>query len=87
MIKAINGEKIIINKCFAGEKLFFITPDGGIHMCPSSKCIVNEKSRLTIYDDLNDTLVKGKKQIKNCNKFSEDCVNMWQLMSFDEILI
>ena len=26
------------------------------------------------------------RKLKKCNAFSEDCVNMWQLMSFDEII-
>lgn len=86
MIKAIEKENVTIKKCFAGENLFFITPDGGIHMCPSSKCIVNEKNKFNINEDLKDLFIKHKYNINECDKFSEDCVNMWQLMAFDEII-
>ena len=30
--------------------------------------------------------INKKLKIKECHNFSEDCVNMWQLMAFDEIL-
>lgn len=82
----IHKEKVIYN-CFAGDSLFFLTPDGAIHPCPSSKIIPNEKETIKVHENrLKDIFINKKIKIKKCNKFSEDCVNMWQLMSFDEIL-
>lgn len=86
LVKSIEGSIETIKNCFAGEKLFFVTPDGGIHSCPSSNCIVDEKQKLTIKDNLKEIFKEGKYKIASCEKFSEDCVNMWQLMAFDEIL-
>ena len=86
MVKSIENDNIEIKDCFAGKNLFFITPDGRIHMCPSSKCIVNEQNIFNINDNLEDVFLNHKYRISECNAFSEDCVNMWQLMSFDEII-
>lgn len=86
LIKSIEESKKTVKNCFAGEKLFFVTPDGVIHSCPSSNCIVNEKEKITIKDNLEEILKNGRYKVDFCNRFSTDCVNMWQLMAFDEIL-
>lgn len=86
LIKSIKKEKLTIDECFAGDNLFFITPNGNIHPCPSSKCIANQENEIKITDNLKEVLIDKKYRVKCCNNFSEDCVNMWQLMSFDEIL-
>lgn len=76
-----------IKNCFAGDNLFFITPDGSIHACPSSKMIPKETSLIKLSDfNLGEIFIDKKIKIKECYNFSEDCVNMWQLMAFDEIL-
>lgn len=86
VLKSIQEEKKEIMNCFAGENLFFITPDGNIHVCPSSNSIIQEKEKITIRDNLRKIFVENNYKVHKCNKFSEDCVNMWQLMAFDEIL-
>lgn len=87
MLDAVKQKEKCIHNCFAGESLFFVTPDGVIHACPSSKMIPKETTTINVCDGrLEDIFVSKKIRIKECNNFSEDCVNMWQLMSFDEIL-
>lgn len=87
MMEAIKHYHKCINNCFAGDNLFFITPDGSIHACPSSKMIPKETTSIKISDaNLENIFIDKKLKIKACSNFSEDCVNMWQLMSFDEIL-
>lgn len=87
MLEAITHRINCISECFAGDSLFFITPDGSIHACPSSKMIPKEV-KLTKLGDLNleEIFCNKKLRVKECHNFSEDCVNMWQLMAFDEIL-
>ena len=49
--------------------------------------IPKEDNTVKVYQDhLDDVFIQKKLKIQQCNCFSEDCVNMWQLMSFDEIL-
>lgn len=87
MLESMKHYDKCINNCFAGDSLFFITPDGGIHACPSSKLIPKETTSIKISDsNLEDIFLDKKLKIKECYNFSEDCVNMWQLMAFDEIL-
>ena len=87
ILESIKYYNKCINNCFAGDNLFFITPDGSIHACPSSKMIPKETTQIKIYDtNLESIFIDKKLKIKACPNFSEDCVNMWQLMSFDEIL-
>lgn len=87
MLESIKHYNNCINNCFAGDSLFFITPDGSIHACPSSKMIPRETTSIRLSDsNLEDIFINKKLKIKECHNFSEDCVNMWQLMAFDEIL-
>ena len=87
MIESIQCYNKTIKHCFAGDNLFFITPDGTIHGCPSSKIIPKEKQHININNsELRDIFIDKKLKVDDCKCFSEDCVNMWQLMSFDEIL-
>lgn len=87
MLESIKHYNSYINNCFAGESLFFITPDGSIHACPSSKMIPRETTSIRLSNpNLEDIFINKKLKIKECHNFSEDCVNMWQLMAFDEIL-
>ena len=87
MLESIKHYNSYINNCFAGDSLFFITPDGSIHACPSSKMIPRETTSIRLSDsNLEDIFINKKLKIKECHNFSEDCVNMWQLMAFDEIL-
>lgn len=86
ILESIKHYNKCINNCFAGNNLFFITPDGSIHACPSSKMIPRETTSIKISDpNLEDVFLDKKLKIKECYNFSEDCVNMWQLMAFDEI--
>lgn len=87
MLESIEHKDKCIYNCFAGNNLFFITPDGGIHACPSSKIIPKENNSINLSDaNLKNVFLDKKLKVKECNNFSEDCVNMWQLMAFDEIL-
>ena len=87
MMESVKNHDKCINNCFAGDILFFITPDGGIHACPSSKMIPKENTQIKISStDLENVFINKKLGIKECHNFSEDCVNMWQLIAFDEIL-
>lgn len=87
IIQSILRKEKCIKECFAGRDLFFITPDGSIHACPSSKKIPYEKEKIKI-DELNleKVFLEKKLAVSECYDFSEDCVNMWQLMAFNEIL-
>ncbi len=69
------GPLPVMKGCFGGRDLFFIEPNGSIWDCPS------------VYK-IQSTLPDQYLSIKNayCSHFSQDCVNMWQLMEFDSIL-
>lgn len=87
MIESIERKNKCIFNCFAGNNLFFVTPDGTIHACPSSKMIPKETNTIKVFDaNLEEIFIEKKIKIEECHNFSEDCVNMWQLMAFDEIL-
>lgn len=79
-----------VNKCFGGRDLFFIQPDGSIWDCPSiyKKNSISPSEYVSITNSDADfvfsPLRRGK--ITDCSLLSKDCVNMWQLMSFDQIL-
>lgn len=67
-----------ISGCFAGKDLFFLIPNGTFFGCPNEKKIHHSfLNAIENIDQSNDI----------CNFFCEDCVNMWQLMAFDEFLI
>jgi MoaA/NifB/PqqE/SkfB family radical SAM enzyme len=79
-----------VYSCFGGRDLFFIQPDGTVWDCPSCYKIAADAS-------INSASVKSHSAAElfgahrrgrntNCNHFSVDCVNMWQLMAFDGLL-
>jgi MoaA/NifB/PqqE/SkfB family radical SAM enzyme len=79
-----------VERCFGGRELFFVQPDGSVWDCPS-----RYKIAATPRDELVSIVrqsareifsVKRRERDTSCDLFSDDCVNMWQLMAFDEIL-
>ncbi len=80
----------IIHGCFGGRSLFFIEPDGSVWDCPSRCKIASTSSNqyLTIIKHSADEVFSTDRRtrIVDCPYFSEDCVNMWQLMEFNGIL-
>lgn len=84
LFKLVRGENIIINNCFAGSNLFFITPEGYVHACPAGIKIQKEAIPTSI-KDVDVFSNKTLRQIE-CKYCSYDCVNMWQLMEYDDIL-
>jgi MoaA/NifB/PqqE/SkfB family radical SAM enzyme len=70
--------------CSAGDKFFFIQPSGIVLDCPSNtkqKCISIKNN-----DVVNFILKSNINMSKKCKNISIDCLNMWQLMSFNDIL-
>lgn len=80
----------IIKQCFGGRDLFFVEPDGSLWDCPSMYKIAQTppEARLSLVNQDADTLFSlvRRQRITDCTCFSQDCVNMWMLMSFDEIV-
>lgn len=78
-----------VPNCFGGKHLFFIQPDGTVWDCPSSYKIENSRDGplLSIARFAPDAIFRaGSTRCTDCNLFSVDCVNMWQLMAFDRII-
>jgi len=76
--------------CFGGRDLFFIEPNGSIWDCPSvyKIQITLPDQYLSIKNASAEHLFSQERRCRNtdCSHFSQDCVNMWQLMEFDSIL-
>lgn len=85
LLQLIGGESVRITDCFAGDELFFITPEGHIHGCPAGIMIQKESKVISVTDNSEVFVNKSLKQ-RYCEYCSTDCVNMWQLMDFDNIL-
>lgn len=79
-----------IKGCFGGRDLFFIQPDGSVWDCPSiyKKRNTPQSEYLSILNQSADYIFSDSRRLKNtdCSVMSKNCVNMWQLMSFNEIL-
>jgi len=79
-----------VKACFGGRDLYFIQPDGSVWDCPSAEKIANTAHRdlASIVGAESATLFDSARRSRctDCDLFSEDCVNMWQLMAFDGIL-
>jgi sulfatase maturation enzyme AslB (radical SAM superfamily) len=79
-----------VRSCFGGKNLFFIEPDGSIWDCPSVFKIAKtppEQFRSIQDQSVVDLfLTKRLERNTDCSLFSQDCVNMWQLMAFDDII-
>ena len=86
-----SGTLPIIRGCFGGRDLFFIEPDGSVWDCPSMYKIASTQAchRLSIVGRTADQVFSSerRKRDTDCSLCSLDCVNMWQLMAFDEILV
>jgi len=84
------GPSPMVRGCFGGRDLFFIEPDGSVSDCPSMYRIAETQlgERLSIIEHTAHDVFSAAKRRKNtdCLCFSQDCVNMWQLMAFDQIL-
>jgi MoaA/NifB/PqqE/SkfB family radical SAM enzyme len=84
------GQLPIIRGCFGGRDLFFIEPDGSVWDCPSNAKIQHtppDQRRSILHaraEDVFSTIWRCRNT--DCALFSQDCVNMWQLMAFDDIL-
>lgn len=78
----------IIRGCFGGRDLFFIKPDGSIWDCPSMyKMEASPNQCLSIIGHSADQVFSvDRRRNTDCSFFSQDCVNMWQLMAFDNII-
>jgi len=79
-----------VRGCFGGRDLFFIEPDGSVWDCPSIYKIAETQpsQQLSIVGHSASGIFSTVKRGRNtdCSCFSQDCVNMWQLMAFDDIL-
>jgi MoaA/NifB/PqqE/SkfB family radical SAM enzyme len=84
------GPLPVIRGCFGGRDLFFIEPDGSVWDCPSMEKIRHTPSdhALSIKGRSAADLFSQEKRCRStdCALFSQDCVNMWQIMQFDSIL-
>ncbi len=76
--------------CFGGRDLFFIEPDGSVWDCPSRdkiQCAAAENRRSIVANTPEELFGESaRSRNTDCTLFGVDCVNMWQLMAFDEIL-
>jgi len=76
--------------CFGGHQLAFIEPDGSIWPCPSRHKIAatTAAQRRTIRGHHAAELFGMHRRTcpHDCALMSDDCVNMWPLMSFDHFL-
>lgn len=79
-----------IKSCFGGRDLFFIEPDGSVWDCPSmykiGKTPLDQHLSICQYSAKHLFSAERRGRNTDCSCFSQDCVNMWQLMAFDEIL-
>ncbi|BCL79639.1 radical SAM protein [Ktedonobacteria bacterium brp13] len=84
------GPLPVIKSCFGGRDLFFIEPNGSVWDCPSMDKIQQTPSThyRTMKGASAEALFSRERRGRNtdCTLFSQDCVNMWQLMQFDAIL-
>lgn len=84
------GPLPVIRHCFGGRDLFFIEPDGSVWDCPSTAKIQQTPpaQRRSIVHASAGEVFSASWRCRNtdCSLFSQDCVNMWQLMAFDDIL-
>lgn len=80
----------IVTRCFGGRDLFFIEPDGSVWDCPSMLKIgaTPPEEHCSIQRQPAAQLFSPTRRSRNtgCSLFTQDCVNMWQLMAFDSIL-
>jgi MoaA/NifB/PqqE/SkfB family radical SAM enzyme len=80
----------LVSNCFGGRDLFFIEPDGSVWDCPSWLKIQGTTMAdcRSIRDSEAEEVFSAERRGRctDCGLFSVDCVNMWQLMAFDEIL-
>lgn len=87
---SICNNRRTVRSCFGGRDLFFIQPDGTVWDCPSCHKIAADAATNNFSVLTHSALElfgkdrRGRKT--DCAHFSVDCVNMWQLMAFDEIL-
>lgn len=79
-----------VRGCFGGRDLFFIEPDGSVWDCPSMYKIAETRPDrfFSIKGRIAADIFSSARFLRDtdCACFSEDCVNMWQLMAFDEII-
>jgi MoaA/NifB/PqqE/SkfB family radical SAM enzyme len=84
------GPLPMIKSCFGGRDLFFVEPDGSVWDCPSMYKIQSTPSEQyrSIKGASAASLFSRERRCRNsnCSLFSQDCVNMWQLMQFDAFL-
>ncbi|HLZ64168.1 MAG TPA: hypothetical protein VKR06_45140, partial [Ktedonosporobacter sp.] len=84
------GPLPVILQCFGGKDLFFIEPDGSLWDCPSCYKIAETPTtaHLSLQDHTAPFLFSPQRRQRktDCSCFSQECVNMWQLMAFDQIL-
>jgi MoaA/NifB/PqqE/SkfB family radical SAM enzyme len=85
-----SGPLPMIKSCFGGRDLFFIEPDGSVWDCPSQSKIQHtpHDQYRSIKSESAASLFSRERRCRNtdCALFSQDCVNMWQLMQFDALL-
>lgn len=77
MFKGIKRENI--KQCFINNNFIFIMPNGMYCQCPCF-CEKREIRSLKETDNVNFN------QLSQCNCFSEECSNIYQLLTFKEIL-
>lgn len=81
----------LVRGCFGGRDLFFVQPDGTVWDCPSFYKIqdTREEETVTIRGRAAAEVFGLARRGRNtdCRWFSRDCVNMWQLMAFDELIV
>jgi hypothetical protein len=72
--------------CFAGERLLFIAPDGGVSSCPSTSPEpgAGVASLKAVFEPL--ALLPTRMAVRSCPLLSVDCVPMWVLRDFDSLL-
>ncbi|MEV7006663.1 radical SAM protein [Streptosporangium sp. NPDC051022] len=85
---AVTAPTGLVKRCFGGNTLFFVEPDGSVWDCPSSLRIAAtppERRRGIVGADAG-SLFAPTGCAADCALFSTDCVNMWPLMDFTRVL-
>jgi MoaA/NifB/PqqE/SkfB family radical SAM enzyme len=89
VLAAVERPTGLVRSCFGGTTLRFIEPDGSVWDCPSSlKIAATAEARHRTIRGAHAGEVFGAPPGcgQDCALFSVDCVNMWPLVGFDNLL-
>jgi MoaA/NifB/PqqE/SkfB family radical SAM enzyme len=89
VVSAVEQPVGLVRGCFGGRTLYFIEPDGSLWDCPSSLKITAtspERRRSIRGASGSDLFPPPASPAEDCSLFSAQCVCMWPLTGFDDIV-